>query len=45
MFDNQNLRHESDGEGVALERDYTTKIIARQHREYYGSHREYYGSH
>ena len=31
-FDNQNLRHESEGEGVALERDCMTKTIARQHR-------------
>ena len=46
-FDNQNLRHEREGEGdtleregegVALERDCTTKIIAREHRGDYGSH-------
>ena len=46
-FDNQNLRHESEGEGMnleregegeALERDYMVETIARQHRGYYGSH-------
>jgi hypothetical protein len=45
-LDNQNVRHESEGgvtlegegEGAALERDYTTETIARQHRGYYGSH-------
>ena len=37
-FDNQNLRHESKGEGVSLERDCTTETTTRQHRGYYGSH-------
>ena len=46
-FDNQNLRHESkgegaalerEGEGVTLERDYMTKTTTRQHRGYYRSH-------
>ena len=37
-FYNKNLRHEREGEGGALERDYCmAKIIARQHRGYYGS--------
>ena len=37
-FDNQNLRHESEGEGSTLERDYMTESTTRKHRGYYGSH-------
>ena len=38
-FYNQNLRHEREGEGATLERDYTTKTTTRKHRGYYGSHK------
>ena len=37
-FHNQNLRHETEGEGMALERDCTIETTTRQHRGYYGSH-------
>ena len=45
-FDNQNLRHESEGgvslqrewEGAALQRDCMAETTARQHRGYYGSY-------
>ena len=45
-FYNQNLRHKSEGEGAALEReregetlerDCTIETTSRQHRGYYGS--------
>ena len=35
-FENQNLSHDSKGEGAALERDYTTKKTIRKHKGYYG---------
>ena len=37
-FDNQNLRHESEGEREALERYCVKETTSRQHRGYYGSH-------